>query len=383
MNENGFVHFRTTVETPYYASLRQRIVAKGGMFNAHLHIDRSGTLDYVEEYLKGEHIDSSSAISLQTKHSLNAVVHGSSLYQPEAVSARVNAYLRAMATVGTSRADSTVDVTDDAVGLSAFDALIALRQELVGTIDFRVGAYTPLGFRDDQPRRWDLFAEAAQRADFLTGLPERDDTLRHPDHIGFSESVSRIIRLGLELGKEIHIHVDQANHPFERATEQVLDVLDTIGSTQAQSIWLIHALSPSSYDQPRFDTLVRRLIEHNVGIIICPSAALSMRQLRSIPSPTHNSIARVLEFLAAGLAVRVGSDNFFDITSPAGSIDLMSEIFVLSHALRFFDLDVLACLAAGVHLSAVERQQVINHLAVNQEEEARALRFLSDRGQLD
>lgn len=83
-------------------------------------------------------------------------------------------------------------------------------------------------------------------------------------------------------------------------------------------VWLVHVISPSTYDESRFHALIEGLLDRNVGVICCPSAAISMRQVRPFSAPTHNSIARVLEMLAAGVQVRIGSDNVCDITSPAG-----------------------------------------------------------------
>ena len=140
-------------------------------------------------------------------------------------------------------------------------------------------------------------------------------------------------------------------------------------------MWLIHMISPSAYPEERFEALVRRLTQNHVGVIVCPSAALSMRQLRPFSGPMRNSIARVLELLAAGVRVRLGSDNVNDITSPAGTLDLMSEVFVLSHALRFFDISVLSALAAGVELTEGERNIVRKHLAAHTAEEAKLIDF--------
>jgi hypothetical protein len=78
--------------------------------------------------------------------------------------------------------------------------------------------------------------------------------------------------------------------------------------------------------------------------------------------------------------VRVGSDNVCDITSPAGTLDLMDEIFVLSHALRYFDVDYLAALATGSQLSDDERERVHHHLDVNDREERRVTDFLKSQG---
>jgi hypothetical protein len=46
----------------------------------------------------------------------------------------------------------------------------------------------------------------------------------------------------------------------------------------------------------------------------------------------------------------------------------MAEMFVLSNALRFYDIPVLAKLAAGVPLDAADTARVAEHLARDEEE---------------
>jgi hypothetical protein len=98
-----------------------------------------------------------------------------------------------------------------------------------------------------------------------------------------------------------------------------------------------------------------------------------MRQLRPLASPTFNSIPRILELLAAGVHVRLGSDNIADICSPSTTADLMDEVFMLSAAIRFYHIGILAKLAAGQKLDADERAMVAEHLRKNDEEIAKAL----------
>ncbi|HSO47011.1 MAG TPA: hypothetical protein VLQ68_03670, partial [Rhizobiaceae bacterium] len=245
-------------------------------------------------------------------------------------------------------------------------------------IDFNAGAYSPLGFRDDEPHRWELLKEAAGRANFIGLLPERDDQETYPEHVGFKESCRRAISLANDLGKKIHIHTDQANHKYENGSETVADVvrqLGTVATGDEPFIWLVHVISPSTYDQARFARLAADMAELNIGVICCPSAAISMRQYRRFMSPTFNSIARVLELLEAGVQVRLGSDNICDITSPMGTADLMAELFVLGNAIRYYDLDIMAKLAAGRKLEPADREKIRLHL----EDDARMADAVVDR----
>lgn len=363
--------------TPYFSDLIECTAALGGMFNAHLHLDRVATLGATLRMLDENRRDASH-LSLSQKHALIPLVHASECYEPDLLEARVERYVEAMAAIGTTRADTVVDVTADRVGTSALDRLLTIRDRHASQIDFRVGAYSPLGFRDDEPQRWELFLEAAERADFIGCLPERDDRLTYPDHIGFDDHCRRLLTLSAELDRQIHIHVDQQNRADEDGTERIIRLVREMALdvplADEPRIWLVHVISPSAYGTERFSRVVDELAALNIGVICCPSAALSMRQLSRLMAPTHNSIARVLEMLAAGIHVRIGSDNVCDITSPAGTIDLMDEVFVLCNAVRYYDVDIMARIASGQRLSSGERERVTRHLERDREEEARALR---------
>lgn len=357
---------RRTKLSPYFETLNAEIIALGGGFNAHIHIDRAGTYDETVRLLQDRGVRDGANLTLAGKHSLIPMVHASTMYDRINLIDRVSFYLEAMVEFGTRRADSVVDVTMDRVGTSALDALTELRAQYAGRIDFRLGAYSPLGFRDDEPERWALLERAAERADFVGLLPERDDKYNYPNHIGFYESCIRGINLAAKLGKDLHIHVDQANHPLENGGEFVARAVNEMGLGRAKGeppfIWLIHLISPSTYDEPRFLELADQLAELGIGVICCPSAAISMRQLRPILSPTYNCIARVLDLLDHGVQVRIGSDNICDITSPMGTPDLLEEIFVLANAMRIYDIGILAKIAAGVPLDSEDRTRVRQHL---------------------
>lgn len=348
--------------TPFFARLREAAAGLGGLFNAHLHLDRAGTLEATDS--GGDR--KTPALSLWQKHGLIPSIHASEFYEAGNLSARLDYYLDRMIEAGTTRADTLVDITDDGLGRRAFEVYLETKRRRRGEIDLGLGAYSPLGFRDDEPRRWELVAEAAKEADFIGSLPERDDTDTYPEHIGFLPHCRRMLELAGELQKPIHIHVDQRNDASERGAETVLQALDEVGAPEARGgepmVWLIHLISPSTYAEDRFQRLLDGLVRHKVGVICCPSAAISMRQLRPIASPTFNSIARVLDLLAHGIQVRLGSDNICDICSPAGTTDLLWEVFVLCNAIRYYDERVLACLASGRPLSPAQCTAVQRHL---------------------
>lgn len=366
-------------ETPFFLDLRDRIRSLGGIFNAHLHLDRSGTYHETNEMLSaGTTGAETSSLSLSAKHSLIPAIHASHFYDDEDLYKRVDEFLELMVQSGTTRADTLVDVTSDRVKLSALNQFLALKHKRQGVLNLQVGAYSPLGYKDSEPERWELLKQGAAIADFIGALPERDDQSDYPDHIGYDEHCRRMLSLSQELDKPLHIHTDQKNLPTEEGSERVIRIIRELGIPPPKAgnepmVWLIHVISPSTYEETRFQRLLDSMLEHKIGVICCPSAAISMRQIRPILTPTFNSIARILDFLAHGIPVRVGSDNICDITSPAGTADMLDEMFVLCNAIRFYDIEILAKIGAGLPLDEAEMARIRDHIERDEAEMQRVL----------
>ena len=231
-------------------------------------------------------------------------------------------------------------------------------------LELRVAPTPIFGFKKGT-KRWEVFEVAAHMCDYLSLLPEKDDFTKGSDpdgKVGFKHHVRMGLELACSLRKEIQFHVDQADLPSEEGSFRVLEVLESqhqpdLGA-HAPSVWLIHAISPSAYDEMRFRRLLGMLREHNVGIIVCPTAALTMRQLRSVNAPNHNSIARVGEFIKARVPLRIGTDNISDVFVPQGDGDMLTEVKVGDMATRLNLPHIWAKLACGVSLNNVDINEV-------------------------
>ncbi len=367
--------------SPFYRQLETKVRTLGGYFNAHTHLDRAGTMD--EKYWKavGLRVEDKSSISLHEKHHLIHEVHAGPAYDVDDLHPRVAQHLEIMAGLGTRRVDTLADCTADRVKLTALETLLALKAEWADRIEVNVAAYTPLGFPTAESERWELFLEAAKRADFISALPESDDLNEYPDNIGFEEHSRRMLNLASEMGKMIHVHTDQRNEPGEDGTERVMRVMREEGHVKSKSgepwVWMVHMVSPSTYDEARFQKLVDAMLDLGVGLICCPSAAVGMRQLRLANTPTYNSIPRVLELVASGVPVRLGSDNISDMCSPSTTADLGDEVFTLSAAIRYYNPELLAYLAAGVNPTDAMRDALKQHLHENEKQIRKALKWTS------
>lgn len=351
----------------FETELRKTVREYGGWLNAHAHIDRSYVMD--PKYVEYADMDpwEIATYPLPAKQHTTGVLHEGPAYTKRSLRERMKQVIENSIACGTRRIDTFIDTTADCVGLTALELALELKNQYEGRLDLRVGAYPIFGFKDDERKRWEVFAEGARMADFVGTLPERDAL---DGHIGFNEHMRRVIELANSLGKNVHMHVDQTNHPEERGTETLIEAVrwlrpDRVGHGEHKipTVWAVHTLSVSSYEEERFRRVVEGMMENNIGVIVCPSATLSNKQDRSVVVPMHNSIARVLEFLLADIPVRVGSDNIEDFFMPAGNPDLYWEVKTAADALRFYNFNSWAKIASGTRLNEVDKMKIRKSLA--------------------
>ena len=349
----------------FFKNLEASLIKHKNPHNAHAHIDRFDT----------NVISGADTMTLQEKQSMTGRLHRE-LYTRESLQKRIGTFLKESAKLGIRRVDSFIDVALDIVldeGLGALNIALDMKEKFKDQIEFNVGAYPIFGFKDSEPKRWELFVKAAEKADFLGLLPERDDHRTYKngiDHIGFENHFKRVLKLAVEMKKQAHFHVDQKNHPEEFGTETLIeavrwsDYTDEIVKRGKSEpfVWAVHAISPSGYSPERFDSLVNGLTEYNIGVICCPSAALSMKQLSYISAPIHNSIANILPMMAQGVPIRLGTDNVDDMFLPNTTMDLRDEINILVHSIRFYDTSILGKISCGKKLDQEDVGKIRAHI---------------------
>lgn len=357
---------RANVElTDWDVTIEELVKKLGGWNNAHTHLDRANTNK--RKYWEHVEINPEEAAEspLDVKQNQVGDLHKGLAYQSEDLYQRMKAEIERMILMNIKRVVSFIDASPD-IGLVTIEQALKLKKEFQGKIDFQIAVSPIFGFKRpvDNPDRWKIYQEAAKMADILGGLPSRD---KEEGRIGSDEHMRRIIILGQELHKPVHLQIDQKNSPEENETETLIKIVHQLGSPKIEgvsepTIWAIHVISPSCYEEERFQKLIEGLLEENIGIICCPSAALSMLQLRTFSTPTHNSIARILEMAKARIPVEIGTDNISDIFMPDGKGIVRSEIGRAATVCRFYRTVVWAKIGAGVPLNNVNREYIARAL---------------------
>lgn len=343
--------------------------ARTGSFDPHVHLDRA--LTYEDAYF--EHEGGLTAFvdaPLKRKQIITGVLHRGAAYTKESLEARMRSVIEGKIAGGERGINAITDCSVD-IGSRAFDVALKLRAEYAKKgYEINVGAYPIFGFKEWGSDRHQLLAELAKKAQFLVALPERDDQPAHS--IGFDGHLRLMLDLALKHNISLQVHVDQTNTPEEDGTERLIEAvrwtITASGVKEPPQIWAVHMISPSCYEEDRFKRLVDGLVENRIGVIVCPHAALSMRQMRNYASPIHNSLARVRELILAGVPVQIGTDNLSDLFMPLPkSVLLQREFDALASGLRFYNESVLNKIFAGERLNETDKDTIKHSLEGDRE----------------
>ncbi|MBI4407022.1 MAG: amidohydrolase family protein [Candidatus Kerfeldbacteria bacterium] len=312
------------------AILLEKIAANGGFVNCHAHLDKA--------FLINEQNLLQSQIDMEAKwHLYKELKRG---YTTEDLRARMREGMNRMVAQQVKYVRSFVDI-DSTVELNCLEAALDIKKEFAGKCELIIVSQTLEGVLQPESRTW--IEQAAPLVDVIGGLPSYDRP-RAAEHLDI------VFGLAKQYGKQVDVHIDQENNPDEKDTE--LLAKKVIEHGLHGRVNAVHAISLSAQSEDYFQHVLKLMVEAKLNVITCPSAALGMKQLRAKTGPVHNSIARVPEFLAAGLTVAIGTDNIHDFFQPFIDGDMYTEARMLMEACRMYQLDDLVnvCSSNGLQL---------------------------------
>lgn len=332
-----------------------------GFGDFHTHISRGGT--YSTTYIPdGIDLAQMSQWTLPEKQVATGGIHASKAFEKDDLRMRMEEHIATAIRSGTREIWGIADTVPQ-VGLKDFEVLGELSEAYKDDIIIKKGAYALTGFKrpDENPDRLNAVEEALKAgADFLVGLPERDD---EEGKIGFEGHMSLLFELAYKYKVPLQVHVDQMNSGFENGAFRMISCLEALTPEKKKwftkagrpRLWAVHVISPSCYHPEKFSRLADLFVKHNIGLVCAPSAGISMRQLRSEDGPLHNSLARMIEFLVAGVFVVIGTDNRDDLFVPSGTAQILLEIWRLTNDIREYSWHIMAKLAMGMKLNDADR----------------------------
>ena len=302
----------------------EAIKENGGFVNCHAHFDKA-------YFITREGLDKS-MVSMEEKWRMSDGIKRKSVV--EDIKARIRRALDCLINQGCKLTCTFVDAYD-AVGHKAIDAAVAVKEEYKDKITMLIATQPLGGLIDDKARA--LYEEITAKADIAGGLPSKDrpNDEKHLDHL---------FKIAKKLNKPVHVHIDQENNPNERDTEKLIEAVKRHGY-QGRTV-AVHVLSVSAQPKEYRKEIYKQLAENKIAVIVCPSAALSMRQLDQFTAPVHNSIANISEMLEAGVLVGLGVDNIADFYEPFVDGDMWTELRLMQETCRYYNLDELVKIAS-------------------------------------
>ncbi|PLX28910.1 hypothetical protein C0581_00595 [Candidatus Parcubacteria bacterium] len=295
----------------------QAIEEKGGFVNCHAHFDKAF-------YISKEGM-TKSMLDMEAKWQMSDETKRND--SGEDVANRIRRALDMMIEQGVKLTLSFIDGYS-AVGQKAIDAALIVQEEYRDKIRFLTSTQPIGGLLDPKERR--IFEIASSKADTVGGLPSRDRPY-------MQKSFDIMFNIARNENKPLHVHIDQENNPHERDTEMLLYYTKKYG--YEGRVVAIHALSTAAQPKKYREKLYKHMADLGIHAVVCPSAAISMRQLDQYNAPVHNSIANVPEMIEAGVVVGLGNDDLLDFYEPLIDGDMWVELRFLMEACRYYNFD--------------------------------------------
>jgi cytosine deaminase len=291
----------------------------------HLHIDKSKTISPL--LLRESHVH------MQEKWYLMKNIKEK--YTKEELEKRMVETTTNIVNQGCTKMRTFIDI-DNTIKLDALNIALELKYYWKkNNVELQLGTQLLEGLETKENIK--LFNEAAPLVDFIGCLPSRDKCPETHLDIVFSKAK--------ELNKPVEAHLDQLNIPTEKETELFCDFVEKYnyqGKARA-----IHCVSLSCHPLEYQTKIAKRLHDLNIGVIICPSAAISMTQHTEYDAPIHNSIAPVKVLIDNNVNVALGIDNIEDIFMPFCDGNLEFELRLLAESTRIYNPDTLMKIATN------------------------------------
>ena len=211
------------------------------------------------------------------------------------------------------------------VGLTAFRALAAVRDELADTVDIEIVAaancpVTGLAGRDNLAAAWDAVDAGA---DVIGGAPWLD-----PDP---AAAYRLLLDLADEAGLPADFHVDETTDP---AVDTLSCLLDLVEDGFPHRVAASHVVSLGSRPIAEQQRAAERLARAGVAVVTLPQTNLWLQDWDRSGSaaPTVRGLTPVRVLRAAGVPVAAGADNLRDAFNPLGRADPLETASLLTAA---------------------------------------------------
>jgi cytosine deaminase len=227
-------------------------------------------------------------------------------FTPADMRSRALRVIRAAQSCGVTTLRAQVEV-DDVLGLSAIETMLALREEINGSLDLQVVAFPQEGLTS-QRTALTSYAEAIRLgADVVGGIPYADtDAAAHLD-LAF--------RLAEQTGKPLDFHVDFSDDPTQ------LDIVGIAERTVAHGmegrVTVGHMTSLGSLEPDQARPIAELIAAAGISVLALPATDLYLNG-RSDSYAARRGLTPVRLLLEAGVNVALATNNIQNPFTPFG-----------------------------------------------------------------
>ena len=306
-------------------TLLGKIKRRGGWTNCHAHLDRAYTITKENFALSNK----LRAEKWQLNRELRQRSTVDQIYDRMAMAVEV------LLAQGVTAIGSFIDVDDD-VKDKTIQAAIRIREKYQTDVIIKYLNQSSYGLFNKEKNARDWFDVGAEFVDIIGGLLKAD-VGREEEHLDILLGTAR------NMGKMVHVHVDEINLPAEHET--ALLAKKTIEHGMEGKVVGIHGISINARPAAEREQIYKLIKKARMMFIACPVSWLNSSRSEEL-SPIHNPLTPVDEMLAHHIPVGIGVDNIADIFMPFNDADLWLDLRVLLEASRIHDLDALAIIAS-------------------------------------
>ncbi len=138
-------------------------------------------------------------------------------------------------------------------------------------------------------------------------------------------AIDAVLELAVEQDAAIDLHQDE-HLEAERASIEYLADATCANGCQGR-VTLSHGCVLSVLEAGTRNRLLEKLAQASIEVVVLPTTNLYLQDRRQ-GAPLRRGLACVHELLAAGVAVRIASDNVCDVFYPYGDADLLDAGYI-------------------------------------------------------
>jgi cytosine/creatinine deaminase len=313
-------------------------LALPGFANLHAHADRAYT---VQSFRPRSFADA-----------LAAAASARTGFTAADVEVRAMRLFEGSAAHGVTRIRTHTDV-DPVVELRSMEGILAAKRRVAASIDVEIVAFS--SSRND-------LAESPALARLERAVDAGADVLGAS--LNSSADPTRALAALLDLAERadlpVDIHLDEHLQPEKMLVTLVAD--EVIARGLQGRITLSHLCVLAALDAKTADELIDKLARAEITVVALPETNLFLQE-RGETTPVRRGITRVRELLAAGVMVRLGTDNICDWFFPFGDGDMLETARMAAIASHLDDVPQLIAAACDGR-RAIEEGDVANLVLV-------------------